>query len=47
MNGEGEVVMDKPDPGSSRIPDQFEAVRGKADVKWCTEDLMAQLRSEG
>lgn len=27
-------------------PDRFEAVRGKADVHWRTQDLMALLRGE-
>jgi hypothetical protein len=30
----------------SRKPDRFEAARGKADVKWRTDDLMALLRGE-
>ena len=31
----------------SRKPDRFESARGKADVKWRTDDLMALLRGEG
>lgn len=49
VNGEGEVVLLKtrgPRGKLSRAPpDRFEAARGKADVKWRTEDLMALLRS--
>jgi len=29
-----------------RSPDQFEAARGKADIKWRTDELMALLRDE-
>ena len=31
---------------TSSQPDRFEAVRGKADVHWRTQDLMALLRGE-
>lgn len=31
---------------SNDAQDRFEAVRGKADVKWLTDDLMAVLRGD-
>ncbi len=31
---------------TSSQPDRFEAVRGKADVHWRTQDLMALLRGD-
>jgi len=47
VNREGEVVIHKARTRVSRKADRFEAARGKADVKWRTDDLMALLRSEG
>ena len=44
VNGEGEVVVRKAGGKTSRKRDRFEAVRGKAQVKWRTDDLMALLR---
>jgi len=32
---------------SRRTRDRFTAVRGKADIRWRTDDLMALLRGEG
>jgi AbrB family looped-hinge helix DNA binding protein len=46
VNQEGEVVIHRAEAPAKRKPDRFEAVRGKADVKWRTRDLMALLRSE-
>ena len=46
VNQEGEVVIQKARARASRKADRFEAARGKADVKWRTDDLMALLRSE-
>lgn len=46
VNDDGEVVI-RPSEGSAECkPDRFEAARGKADVKWRTEDLMTLLRGE-
>ncbi len=50
VNRHGEVVLHKADSGqaSSKTrpqPDRFEAARGKADVPWKTQDLMALLRA--
>ena len=47
VNREGDVVIHKVGARTSRKPDRFEAARGKADVKWRTDDLMALLRGEG
>ena len=49
VNRHGEVVLHKADTGQTgrkkRAPtDRFEAARGKADVPWKTQDLMALLR---
>lgn len=46
VNKEGEVVILKAGARRSRKPDRFEAARGKADVKWRTDELMALLRGE-
>lgn len=46
VNPEGEVVIHKARARAPRKADRFEAARGKADVKWRTDDLMALLRSE-
>ena len=47
VNREGEVVIRNVRARPSRKPDRFDAARGKADVKWRTDDLMALLRREG
>lgn len=47
VNREGEVVIHKVGARPSRKADRFEAARGKADVKWRTDELMALLRGEG
>ncbi len=47
VNREGEVVLHKVGARTTRKPDRFEAARGKADVKWRTDELMALLRGEG
>ena len=46
VNRAGEVVIHKAHARVSRKADRFDAARGKADVKWRTDDLMALLRSE-
>ena len=47
VNRAGEVVIHKVGARPSRMKDRFEAARGRADVKWRTDDLMALLRGEG
>ena len=44
VNREGDVVIHKVGARAGRKPDRFEAVRGKADIKGRTDDLMALLR---
>lgn len=49
VNAAGEVVLHLAKPVGRRrrpAPDRFEAVRGRADVHWQTDDLMRLLRSE-
>lgn len=46
VNGNGEVVLQAVSRGLKPKKDRFEAARGKADVKWRTDDLMALLRGE-
>ena len=46
VNREGDVVVHKVGATSSRKPDRFESARGKADIKWRTDDLMALLRGK-
>ncbi len=46
VNRDGDVVIHKVGERPSRKPDRFEAARGKADIKWRTDDLMSLLRSE-
>lgn len=49
VNAAGEVVLHRPSHAKGqRRPraDRFEAVRGRADVRWRTEDLMKLLRSD-
>ncbi|MEN9539744.1 MAG: hypothetical protein RLZZ126_1979 [Pseudomonadota bacterium] len=48
VNREGQVVLHKAAVAKGRaakpLPDRFDAARGKADLKWRTQDLMALLR---
>ena len=50
VNRDGEVVLHKSaiharvGKATKAKPDRFESVRGKADVHWRTQDLMALLR---
>lgn len=46
VNREGDVVIHRVGGRRSRKPNRFEAARGKADVKWRTDELMALLRGE-
>jgi len=46
VNREGELVIQKAERPAGHLPDRFEAARGKADVKWRTDELMALLRGE-
>lgn len=48
VNREGDVVLHKAPVAKGKTGkapiDRFDAARGKADVKWRTQDLMALLR---
>lgn len=44
VNREGDVVLHKAGARAGKKADRFEAVRGKAEVKWRTDELMALLR---
>ena len=44
VNREGKVVVHKTGARPTGKRDRFEAARGKAQVKWRTDDLMALLR---
>lgn len=48
VNAAGEVVIHPVRPGRLRREgaDRFDAVRGKADVKWRTDELMKLLRAD-
>ncbi len=46
VNRDGDIVVKNAGARTRRKPDRFEAVRGKADIKWRTNDLMALLRGE-
>jgi antitoxin PrlF len=47
-NAAGEVVLQWRRLARSDNPrqDRFDAVRGRADVRWCTDELMTLLRTE-
>ncbi len=44
VNREGQVVIHKAGARPADKHDRFESARGKAQVKWRTDDLMALLR---
>lgn len=44
VNREGQVVVHKTGRKASNKRDRFETARGKAQVKWRTDELMALLR---
>ena len=46
VNSVGEVVIQFVEPSPKQKPDRFEAARGRADVRWRTQDLMALLKGE-
>ena len=49
VNAGGEVVLRPARPMRKGSPrkDRFDAVRGRADVRWRTDELMKLLRAEG
>jgi AbrB family looped-hinge helix DNA binding protein len=49
VNAAGEVVLHRPRPAKGRLgppPDRFEVVRGRADIRWRTDELMKLLRDD-
>jgi len=47
VNAQGEVVLHGSEAKPTRVvPDRFESARGKADIKWRTDELMALLRGD-
>jgi AbrB family looped-hinge helix DNA binding protein len=49
VNAAGELVLQRPSPAKGRRQarrDRFEVVRGCADVRWRTDDLMQMLRAD-
>ena len=46
LNDEGDVVLRAAQRQRGKPMDRFEAARGKADVKWRTQDLMKLLRAD-
>lgn len=44
VNHEGQVVVNKAGAPPANKRDRFESARGKAQVKWRTDELMALLR---
>jgi len=46
VNREGQVVVHKTGAKSASRRDRFESARGKAQVKWRTDQLMALLRGK-
>jgi antitoxin PrlF len=46
LDRDGQVVIRKAGARTARKRDRFDAVRGKADIKWRTDDLMALLRAD-
>lgn len=47
LNDAGQVIVQPAKPQKAkRAMDRFEAARGKATVKWRTDDLMKLLRGE-
>lgn len=46
LNDAGDVVLRVAQHRLGKPADRFEAARGKADVKWRTQDLMKLLRDD-
>jgi antitoxin PrlF len=44
VNREGQIIVHKAGARSTKKSDRFESARGKAQVKWQTDELMALLR---
>ena len=49
VDGQGHIIIRKAGPGNSRKPrgrDRFDRTRGRATIKWKTDELMALLRGD-
>ena len=46
VNADGQVVLHKAGAPRRGKPDRFERARGRAEVKWRTDQLMALLRAD-
>ena len=46
VNDDGHVIVHKSGARAASKRDRFKAARGKAQVKWRTDDLMALLRGK-
>jgi AbrB family looped-hinge helix DNA binding protein len=49
VSAAGDVVLHRPRPVKGRqrpVSDRFDAVRGRADVHWRTDELMKLLRAD-
>ncbi len=47
LDDQGQVVLRRAGPQQRKCrPDRFEAARGKADIHWRTDELMALLRAD-
>lgn len=46
VNQDGNVIIHKVESSQPGRADRFEAARGRAELKWRTDDLMALLRGE-
>ncbi|MDO5626203.1 MAG: type II toxin-antitoxin system PrlF family antitoxin [Pseudomonadota bacterium] len=46
LNEQGQVVLRRAGPQRKQPANRFEAARGKADIRWRTDELMALLRAD-
>ena len=46
VNKEGQVVLQKAGDKAPSKSGRFEAMRGKAEIRWKTDELMALLRAD-
>ncbi|MGH6877644.1 MAG: AbrB/MazE/SpoVT family DNA-binding domain-containing protein [Rhizomicrobium sp.] len=46
INADGQVVLSKVGSRRRDKPDRFERMRGRAQIKWRTDQLMALLRGD-
>ena len=46
VNQDGAVVLQRANAATQEPKDRFDSVRGKADIRWRTNDLMTLLRGE-